>query len=55
MMLESSFASAKFIVFVAIIISKKIAMQYNYSLGPVMAQSSSDSCRGELYGNDPHF
>jgi len=55
MMLESSLASAKFIVFVAISISQGIAAQHNYSLEPVMVQSSIDSCRGELYGNDPHF
>ena len=55
MMLESSFASAKLILFVDVNISQGIAAQHNYFLESAIVQHSMDSCRGELNGNDPHF
>ena len=54
-MLESSLVSARFIVFVDVNISQGIAAQHNYLLEFAMMLNSIDSCRGELYGNDPHF
>ena len=54
-MLESSFTSVRFIFSVNVNISQEIAAQHNYLLESAMVQNSIDSCRGELYGNDPHF
>jgi hypothetical protein len=55
MMLESYSATANFIVSVAIVYSLPIQVQHNHSLEPAMVRGYCDSCRGELYGNDPHF